>query len=58
MIRTLNHPSDDLVVNVGENHFKENTVDLQIDQIDNVNEAVAQIQQLLASRKYLIEYYL
>ena len=58
MIRTLNHPSDDLVINVGDNHFKENTVDLQIDQIDDVNEAVIEIQQLLASRKYLIEYYL
>ncbi|MCF7973380.1 MAG: GTP-binding protein [Phycisphaerae bacterium] len=58
MIRTLNHPSDDLVINVGDNHFKDNTVDLQIDRIDDVGQAVTQVQQLLASRKYLIEYYL
>ncbi len=58
MIRTLNHPSDDLVVNVGDNRFKANTVDLQIDKIDDVGQAVAQVQDLLANRKYLIEYYL
>ena len=58
MIRTLNHPSDDLVINVGDNRFKDNTVDLQIDKIDDVGQAVAQAQELLANRKYLIEYYL
>jgi len=58
MIRTLNHPSDDLVINVGDNRFKDNTVDLQIDRIDDVGQAVAQVQDLLANRKYLIEYYL
>ena len=58
MIRTLNHPSDDLVINVGDNRFKDNTVDLQIDRIDDVGQAVAKVQELLASRKYLIEYYL
>jgi bifunctional enzyme CysN/CysC len=58
MIRTLNHPSDDLVINVGDNRFKDNTVDLQLDRIDDVGQAVAQVQELLANRKYLIEYYL
>ena len=58
MIRTLNHPSDDLVINVGDNRLKDNTVDLQLDRIDDVGQAVAQVQELLANRKYLIEYYL
>ena len=57
MIRTLNHPNDDLIVNVGDNRF-EAQVDLQIDRIHDIQQSVMEIQKLLANRKYIIEYYL
>ncbi len=58
MINLLNQPNDCRVVNVGDNHFNKSTVDLQLDGLDDLKDAVAKIKALLAAKKYLIEYYL
>ena len=58
MINLLNKPNDCRVINVGENHFSKSTVDLQLDDLKDLKEAVTKIKTLLAAKKYLIEYYL
>ena len=58
MINLLNQPNDCRVINVGENHFSKSTVDLQLDDLNDIKDAVAKIKALLAAKKYLIEYYL
>ena len=58
MINVLNQPNDCRVINVGENYFSKSTVDLQLDNLDDTEEAVAKIKTLLTEKKYLIEYYL
>jgi bifunctional enzyme CysN/CysC len=58
MINLLNQPNDCRVINVGENHFTKTTVDLQLDDLTDLKDAVTKIKTLLAAKKYLIEYYL
>jgi bifunctional enzyme CysN/CysC len=58
MIETLNQPHDHLVVNVGSNNFTHSKVDLQLEDSTNRDEAIGEIERLLASKKYLVEYYL
>ena len=58
MINLLNQPNDCRVVNVGQNHFSKSTVDLQLDDLNDLKDAVMKIKTLLAAKKYLIEYYL
>jgi len=58
MIETLNQPNDHLVVNVGANNFTHSKVDLQLDDSTNRDGAMGEIERLLASKKYLVEYYL
>ncbi len=58
MIRTLNKPHDDFIVNVGENLYKGAEVDLQIDTLEHRAEAIEEIERALAARKHLVEYYL
>ena len=57
-INTLNKPNDCRVINVGVNRFGRANVDLQIDSLSDVADAVARIKELLTTKKYLIEYYL
>lgn len=59
IIKTLNHPGDCLVINVGENRLESGCVDLELNAIEHsrVADAVAQIKSLLHSRNYCIEYY-
>ena len=58
MINLLNQPNDCRVINIGANHFSKSTVDLQLDDLDDLKDAVTKIKTLLAAKKYLIEYYL
>ena len=58
MINTLNKPNDCRVINVGENHFSKSAIDLQLDNVSDLKEAVAEIKTMLAAQKYIIEYYL
>ena len=58
MINLLNQPNDCRVINIGENHFSKSTVDLQLDELNDVKDAVTKIKSLLTEKKYLIEYYL
>jgi len=58
IINTLNKPNDCRVINIGTNRFNRTIVDLQIDDLDDVANAVSRIKQLLTTKKYLIEYYL
>ena len=58
MIETLNQPNDHLVVNVGANNFTHSKVDLHLDDSTNRDGAMGEIERLLASKKYLVEYYL
>ena len=57
-INTLNKPNDCRVINIGPNRFSRANVDLQIDSLNDVTDAVNRIKQLLTTKKYLIEYYL
>ncbi len=57
-INTLNKPNDCRVINIGPNRFSRTNVDLQIDSLNDVMEAVKKIKELLTTKKYLIEYYL
>ena len=57
-INTLNKPNDSRVINIGVNRFSRTKIDLQIDSLDDVPDAVNRIKELLKSEKYLIEYYL
>ena len=58
MINLLNQPNDCRVINVGANHFSKSEVDLQLDNLNDLKDAVAKIKALLTAKKYLIEYYL
>ena len=58
MINLLNQPNDCRVINVGENYFSKSTVDLQLDDLNDLKDAVTKIKTLLTTKKYLIEYYL
>jgi len=57
-ISTLNKPNDCRIINIGPNHFSRAKVDLQIDSLNDVENAIGRIKGLLTSQKYLIEYYL
>ena len=57
-INTLNKPNDCRIINIGLNRFSRTNVDLQIDSLNDVANAVNRIKELLTSKKYLIEYYL
>lgn len=57
-ISTLNKPNDYRVINIGPNRFTQTNVDLQIDDLNDVGDAVNRIKDLLTTEKYLIEYYL
>ncbi len=57
-ITILNRPNDCRVVNIGANRFSKATVDLQIDDLNDMTQAVVRIKELLTKKKYLIEYYL
>ncbi|MFH1715710.1 MAG: GTP-binding protein [Planctomycetota bacterium] len=57
-INTLNKPNDCRVINIGLNRFSRTNVDLQIDSLNDVADAVNRIKELLTTKKYLIEYYL
>jgi len=57
-IRTLNHPNDCLVVNVGQALLSQDRVDLQLDHCRDLEGAMAKIEELLSTKEYLIEYYL
>ncbi len=56
-VQTLNHPNETLVVNVGSNAFQR-PVDLQLDDLNDIESGLTRLQQLLADKQYLIEYYL
>ncbi len=56
VIRVLNQPNDCLVVHVGQDALGADKPDLQMDDIVDPGAAVTQIEDLLASRKYLPEY--
>ncbi len=58
MINTLNQPSDSRVVNIGPSRFSRAEIDLQIDDLSDIEDAVARIKELLTTKEYLIEYYL
>ena len=58
MINKLNQPNDCLIVNVGPNHFSNAEIDLQLDFLNDIDEAVSKIKKLLSEKKYFIEYYL
>jgi hypothetical protein len=58
MIRQLNQPNDCRVINIGENLFGHAQIDLQLNKLEEVENAVQRITDLLAKKKYLIEYYL
>jgi len=58
MINLLNQPNDCRVINVGQSHFSKSEVDLQLDDLGNLKDAIAKIKTLLTAKKYLIEYYL
>lgn len=57
-INTLNKPNDHRIINIGPNRFSRTKVDLQIDSLNDVTDAVNKIKELLTTQKYLIEYYL
>jgi len=57
-INTLNKPNDHRIINIGPNRFSTTKVDLQIDSLNDVTDAVNKIKELLTTQKYLIEYYL
>ncbi|MBW8001236.1 MAG: GTP-binding protein [Planctomycetes bacterium] len=56
MINTLNRPNDCRVVNIGANQFTKATVDLQVDNLDSQKEAIKKIKDLLAEKKYIVDY--
>jgi len=58
MINLLNQPNDCRVINVGQSHFSKSEVDLQLDDLGDIKDAIAKIKTLLTAKKYLIEYYL
>ncbi len=58
IIKQLNQPNDCLVVNIGPGRLSEDRVDLQIDDLENVREAIGRIKTMLSEKKYLLEYYL
>ena len=58
MLNALNKPNDCRVINVGENHFNKAKVDLQLDDLADMDNALSEIKTLLTAKKYLIEYYL
>ena len=54
MLKQLNHPSETIVVNVGENYFNEFEPDLQIDKIKSLSDEAERIEAMLAERGYLL----
>jgi len=58
MIDTLNKPNNCLVINVGQDLFNRRKANLQVEQGTDPAQTVWQIKKLLASKNYLIEYYL
>ncbi len=58
IIKQLNQPNDCRVINIGENIFTNSQIDLQLDEMTDTADALRQIRELLAEKKYIIEYYL
>ena len=58
MLRTLNHPGENLVVGVGAHALGAADVDLKLDVPMIPSEAAIQVAHLLTERHYLPEYYL
>jgi bifunctional enzyme CysN/CysC len=58
MIRQLNKPNDCHVINIGEIQFTNAEVGLQLNEINDIPSALRKIKDLLAEKKYIIEYYL
>lgn len=57
MVKTLNLPNECVVVNVGENRFSQQQIDLQADDVSDRDKAIEKVKKLLRSKNYLIEYY-
>ena len=57
LLKKLNHPSETLVVNVGENTYGR-PVDLQLDDLRDLESGLNRLEKMLADKQYLIEYYL
>ena len=57
MLTTLNKPNDTVVVNVGTCRLTKRTPDLQIDDINDRENAMLRIKSALSTKNYLIEYY-
>ena len=60
VIETLNRPGDLLVVNVGPSRLSNRGADLQLDSVDDLDDAVQRVQNLLREKDYLpqAEYFL
>ena len=56
MLKTLNEPNDTVVVNVGLCRFTGRVPDLQINDIEDREDAMRKIKEMLSARKYLPEY--
>ena len=57
MLTTLNEPNDTVVVNVGACRLTRRAPDLQIDDINDRENAMLKIKTALSAKNYLIEYY-
>jgi len=58
VLRTLNHPGENLIIGVGAHGLAASDVDLMLDVPLNPSEAAGQVANLLTERHYLPEYYL
>ena len=56
MLITLNEPNDAVVVNVGDCQLIRRTPDLQIDDVNDCENAMLQIKTALGAKNYLIDY--
>ncbi len=57
MLKTLNQPNECVVINIGQNRFSKQKIDLQVDDISDKEVAISKIKKLLQTKNYLIEYY-
>jgi len=58
VLRTLNHPGENLIIGVGAHGLAAADVDLKLNVPLNPSEAAGQVANLLTERHYLPEYYL
>jgi adenylylsulfate kinase-like enzyme len=56
MLTTLNEPNDTVVVNIGDCQLTRRSPDLQIDDINDRENAILKIKTSLGAKNYLIEY--